>query len=68
MWPRSVLPHGRKTAWKGRDFFVRVRQGYLYRARKHDRFEIIDAGNPLQSVQADVRLKINEFIRRVRSG
>ena len=51
-----------------RDFFVRVRQGYLDRARKHDRFEIIDAGNPLQSVQADVRLKINEFIRRVRSG
>lgn len=51
-----------------RDFFVRVRQGYLDRARKHDRFEIIDAQNPLQSVQADVRLKINEFIRRVRSG
>ena len=51
-----------------RDFFVRVRQGYLDRARQHDRFEIIDAGNPLQAVQADVRLKINEFIRRVRSG
>ena len=51
-----------------RDFFVRVRQGYLDRAQKHDRFEIIDAGNPLQSVQADVRLKIKEFIRRVRSG
>ena len=51
-----------------RDFFVRVRQGYLDRASEHDRFEIIDAGNPLQEVQAEVRLKTQEFIRRARSG
>ena len=30
-----------------RDFFLRVRQGYLDRAKEHARFEIIDAGNPL---------------------
>ena len=51
-----------------RDFFVRVRQGYLDRASEHERFEIIDAGNPLQEVQAEVRLKTSEFIRRARSG
>ena len=51
-----------------RDFFVRVRQGYLDRASEHERFEIIDAGNPLQEVQAEVRLKTHEFIRRARSG
>ena len=51
-----------------RDFFVRVRQGYLDRASEHERFEIIDAGNPLQEGQADVRLKTPEFIRRARSG
>ena len=46
-----------------RDFFLRVRQGYLDRAKEHARFEIIDAGNPLQEVQAAVRRKIHEFIR-----
>ena len=51
-----------------RDFFVRVRQGYLDRASEHERFEIIDAGNPLQEVQAEVRLQTHEFIRRARSG
>ena len=51
-----------------RDFFFRVRQGYLDRASEHERFEIIDAGNPLQEVQAEVRLKTHEFIRRARSG
>ena len=51
-----------------RDFFVRVRQGYLDRASEHERFEIIDAGNPLQEVQAEVRLKTSEFIRRARRG
>lgn len=51
-----------------RDFFVRVRQGYLDRASEHERFEIIDAGNPLQEVQAEVRLRTHEFIRRARSG
>ena len=51
-----------------RDFFVRVRQGYLDRASEHERFEIIDAGNPLQEVQAEVRLKTSEFIRRAHRG
>jgi dTMP kinase len=50
------------------DFFLRVRQGYLDRAKEHARFEIIDAGNPLQEVQAAVRGKIHEFIRLARSG
>jgi dTMP kinase len=51
-----------------RDFFLRVRQGYLDRAKEHARFEIIDAGNPLQEVQAAVRRKIHEFIRLAGSG
>lgn len=51
-----------------RDFFVRVRQGYLARAREHQRFEVIDAGNPLLEVQAEVRQKTVQFIRRARSG
>ena len=51
-----------------RDFFLRVRQGYLDRAKEHARFEIIDAGNPLQEVQAAVRGKILEFIRLAGSG
>jgi len=50
------------------DFFLRVRQGYLDRATEHARFEIIDAGNPLQEVQAAVRGKIHEFIRLAGSG
>ena len=50
------------------DFFLRVRQGYLDRAKEHARFEIIDAGNPLQEVQAAVRGKIHEFIRLAGSG
>ena len=50
------------------DFFLRVRQGYLDRAKEHARFEIIDAGNPLQEVQAAVRGKIPEFIRLSGSG
>jgi thymidylate kinase len=40
----------------------------LDRASEHERFEIIDAGNPLQEVQAEVRLKTSEFIRRARRG
>ena len=51
-----------------RDFFVRVRQGYLARAREHQRFEVINAGNSLPEVQAEVRLKTTEFIRRAQSG
>ena len=51
-----------------RDFFVRVRQGYLARAHEHQRFEVIDAGNPLLEVQAEVRQKTVQFIRRARSG
>ena len=50
------------------DFFLRVRQGYLDRAKEHARFEIIDAGNPLQEVQAAVRGKIHEFIRLAGRG
>ena len=50
------------------DFFLRVRQGYLDRAKEHARFEIIDAGNPLQEVQAAVRGNIHEFIRLAGSG
>ena len=51
-----------------RDFFVRVRQGYLARASEHQRFEVINAGNPLLEVQAEVRQKTVQFIRRARSG
>lgn len=50
-----------------RDFFDRVRQGYLARAAEHDRFTTIDASQGLDLVQARVQQVIVEFIRRVQS-
>jgi len=34
------------------DFFVRVREAYLERAREHSRFHVVDAGGALDAVRA----------------
>jgi dTMP kinase len=48
---------------EGREFFERVRRAYL--ARSHfdpRRMKVIDAGNPLDRVQADIALVLAEFM------
>ena len=50
-----------------RDFFDRVRQGYLARAAEHERFTTIDASQTLDLVQAQVQRVIVDFIRRVQT-
>ena len=50
-----------------RDFFDRVRQGYLARAAEHERFTTIDASQTLDLVQAQVQQVIVDFIRRVQN-
>ena len=45
-----------------REFFVRVREGYLARAEKFERIVTINAGRPLAVVQADVCSAITHFI------
>lgn len=50
-----------------RDFFDRVRQGYLARAAEHERFTTIDASQTLDLVQAQVQQVIVDFIRRVQT-
>ena len=37
-----------------REFFNRVRANYLSRAKRHERFVVIDAARPLARVQADI--------------
>ena len=48
-----------------RDFFQRVRQGYLARAAQHPRFQTVDASLSLVEVQAQVEQCINDFILRI---
>ncbi len=44
-------------------FFDRVRNGYLKRqSADPDRFCLIDAGNSLEQVQADLRHQLNQFL------
>ena len=45
-----------------RAFFIRVREGYLVRAKQFERIVTINAGQPLAAVQADVCTAINRFI------
>lgn len=45
-----------------REFFMRVREGYLARAEKFERIVTINAGRPLAVVQADVCSAITHFI------
>ena len=45
-----------------REFFMRVREGYLARAEKFERIVTINAGRPLAAVQADVCSAITHFI------
>ncbi len=47
-----------------RAFFLRVREGYLARAAQYSRFKTIDASQPLDQVQQQVVLSMNEFIQR----
>ena len=53
-----------------REFFMRVREGYLARAKQFERIVTINAGQPLTAVQADVRTAITSFIEdsTVRAG
>ena len=46
------------------EFFRRVRAGYLARARSEPRrFRVIDAAQPLEKVQAEIRIHINTFLQ-----
>ena len=47
-----------------RDFFVRVREGYLARAAHFDRFATVDASQSLEAVQAQVRSVVSNFVMR----
>lgn len=43
-------------------FFERVRAAYRARAQAQARFRVIDAGQPLERVLADVRARVDEFV------
>jgi dTMP kinase len=46
------------------EFFRKVRAGYLARAEAEPaRFRIVDAGQPLEAVRADIREHMNKFIQ-----
>ena len=47
-----------------RAFFLRVREGYLARAAEHQRFQTVDASQPLAEVRAQVAGCIGDFIAR----
>ena len=48
------------------EFFRRVREGYLERARAEpDRIRVVDAARSLADVQADLRQHIIEFIETI---
>ena len=54
---------------EARDFFERVREGYLARAQADPRrFRIIDAGQPLAAVSAQLREALTEFVAGWESG
>jgi dTMP kinase len=48
-----------------RAFFERVRQTYLERARRADRFRVIDASRPLDDVQRQLAAVLDEFLTEV---
>lgn len=48
------------------DFFVRVRNAYLERAKEaKDRIKIIDASQSLENVQTQIRHELDAFLKRV---
>lgn len=51
---------------EAREFFERVRARYLGLAEASSRYRVIDAGNSLDQVQADVRAVVNDFIGETR--
>ena len=54
---------------EARDFFERVREGYLTRAAAEpQRFRIIDAAQPLEAVSAQLRAVLVEFAAQWRAG
>ena len=59
------LAHRQKDRMEGeqREFFERVREGYLARARQFERVVTVNAGQPLAAVQAEVGRVINRFIQ-----
>ena len=42
-------------------FFERVRQAYLERALSDSRYRIVDAGQPLEQVQADLAAQLQQL-------
>jgi len=53
---------------ESRPFFERVRNAYLDRARNAERYRIIDASEPLETVGHNVRAVIERFVQQVRAG
>ena len=47
---------------EGAEFFRRVRQGYLSRARLHERIMVVDAGRPVEEVGAAVAAALRPLI------
>jgi dTMP kinase len=65
---RRAGTRGRPDRFEGErlEFFRRVREGYLERARgEPDRIRVVDAARPLPDVQADLRRYIMEFIQAI---
>ena len=59
------IAHRQKDRMEGeqREFFERVREGYLARARQFERIVTVNAGQPLAAVQVEVGSVINRFIQ-----
>ncbi len=51
-----------------RDFFTRVREGYLQRAEQHKRIVVINAGQELAQVQEDVVQVVSRFVDQHHKG
>lgn len=47
---------------EGAEFFRRVRAGYLARAARHDRIQVVDAGRPVAAVSAAVAEALRPLI------
>lgn len=65
---RRAGTRGRPDRFEGErlDFFRRVRDGYLERARAEpDRIRVVDTARPLHDVQADLRQHIMEFLQAI---
>ena len=48
---------------ENRDFFQKVRSGYIRRAKGHKRYCILDASRPLEEVVSDLRHQLLNFVQ-----